>query len=52
MWPRRCAITKKRLWLTLAYRVENIWTGPGLPAFEYRWYERKEFLFQRIRLGT
>lgn len=52
LWPRKCSITKRWLWLTLAYRVENMWTGPGEPVFEYRWYERNEFLIQRIKLGT
>jgi len=49
--PRRCYYTKKLLWFRLAYKGTSILTGPGDPIFEYRWCERKEYLFLKIK-GT
>jgi hypothetical protein len=48
-WPRRCAITGELLCFNLAYRAERIWTGPGEPITEYRWYNRYEFLMMRLK---
>ncbi len=49
LWPRRCFYTKKRLWFTLAYKGTAMITGPGEPVFEYRWCERHEYLFLKIK---
>ncbi len=49
--PRRCHYTNKRLWLTFAYKGTGMITGPGETIFEYRWCNRKEFLFLKIK-GT
>ena len=49
--PQKCYITGKRLWLKKAYMQTAMWTGPGDPAFEYRWYDKDEFLLARIK-GT
>lgn len=49
--PRRCNYTGKRLWLTFAYKGTSMVTGPGDPVFEYRWCERREYLFLKIK-GT
>ncbi len=47
--PKRCHYTGKYLWLTKAYRGVAMITGPGEPVFEYRWCERKEYLFLKIK---
>jgi len=47
--PQRCYITGNRLWLKKAYRQTAFWTGPGEPVFEYRWYEKDEFLIAKIK---
>jgi hypothetical protein len=47
--PRRCFYSNKLLWLGLAYKGTSMLTGPGEPIFEYRWVDKKEFLFQRIK---
>lgn len=47
--PKRCYYTGKYLWLKQAYRGTSILTGPGEPLFEYRWCERKEYLFLKIK---
>lgn len=51
LWPRRCHYTGKWLWLKRAYLGTSILTGPGDPIFEYRWCERKKYLFLKIK-GT
>lgn len=48
-WPRRCYYTGKHLWLRYAYVGTSILTGPGDSLFEYRWCERKEYLFLKIK---
>ena len=50
-YPRQCHITGKKLWLKKAYMQTAMWTGPGDPAFEYRWYDKDEFLIARLK-GT
>ena len=49
--PKKCHFTGKTLWFRKAYRQTAMWTGPGDPAFEYRWYDKKEFLIARLK-GT
>ena len=49
LWPRSCAETGKLLWFTLAYRATRVWTGPGDPIFEHRWYDRNEFVILRLK---
>lgn len=51
LWPQRCYLSGRWLWLCLAYRQAAMWTGPGDPVFEYRWYDRDEFLIARLK-GT
>lgn len=51
LWPRRCHYTGKYLWFTLAYMGTSMLTGPGEPIFDYRWCDRKEYLFLKIK-GT
>lgn len=47
--PRRCYYTGKYLWFKLAYKGTSMLTGPGEPIFEYRWCERQEYLFLKIK---
>ena len=47
--PRRCFYTGKYLWFTLAYKGTAMITGPSEPVFEYRWCERHEYLFLKIK---
>ena len=51
LWPRRCFYTGKYLWFKFAYLGTSILTGPGEPILEYRWCERHEYLFLKIK-GT
>lgn len=48
-FPKRCQLTKKLLWLRPAYRATRVWTGPGDPVYEHRWFKCHEFLLWRIQ---
>lgn len=49
--PKKCHISGKRIWFKKAYKQTAMWTGPGDPAFEHRWYNKDEFLIAKIK-GT
>ena len=49
LWPRRCQVSRKWMWLTLAYRAMYVVTGPGDPAIWYRWYSRNEMLVLKLK---
>lgn len=48
-WPRKCAITDRTLWLEYAYKQTAMWTGPDTPEFQYRYYDKNEFLIAKIK---
>ena len=47
--PRRCHVTGRWLWLTLAYCARYVITGPGDPAIWTRWYSREEMLLLKLK---
>ena len=49
LWPRRCYNTYRWLWLTTAVRGRAIWTGPGEPVVEDRWYNSDEALIIMLK---
>ena len=49
IWPRRCRISKRILWLEPAYTVSRIITGPGTPEYESFWLAAEEFIAARLR---
>ena len=49
LWPRRCHVSQKWLWLTQAYCARYIITGPGDPAIWVRWYSREEMLVLKLK---
>ena len=48
-FPKKCHITDKVLMFEYAYKQTAMWTGPGDPVFEDRWYDKNEFLIARIK---
>jgi hypothetical protein len=50
-FPKRCSNSGKLIWLKNAYKGTRMITGPGEPVFEYRWYEKHEYLLLKIK-GT
>lgn len=49
LWPKRCHLTHKTLWLEYAYEQVAMYTGPGDPVYDYRYYDQNEFLIAKIR---
>lgn len=49
LWPRRCELSNKWLWLKKAYEGVAAWTGPGDPVYEYRWHSQDEHLIWIIK---
>lgn len=47
-WPRRCYQTGRWIWGT-ALRGRAVWTGPGEPVIEDRWYHRHEGLIMMLK---
>ena len=43
LWPRRCDLSNKRIWLKQAYRGTVVITGPGDPVYKYRWLTKESF---------
>ena len=48
-WPRRCYNTGRWLWMETAMRGRAVWTGPGEPVFDDRWYDSNEALIMMIK---
>ena len=42
-------IKGKLLFLQYAYKQTAMWTGPGDPVFEHRYYDKNEFLIAQIK---
>ena len=50
IWPRRCYITNKILWLRLAYRSRRSFRIEDNNFIqEDRWYDRNEFIIMRLK---
>ena len=50
-WPRRCYISGKLIWLKKGYKLTAVYTGPGMPEYEYRWFDVKEFIIETLAGG-
>jgi hypothetical protein len=48
-WPRKCYITGQWLICTRAVRGQAIWTGPGEPVLEHRWYHKNNGLLLLLK---
>ncbi len=44
-WPRRCDITGKSLWLKKSICGIRMWTGPGDPVYETKWFDPNALVF-------
>jgi hypothetical protein len=49
IWPRRCAISGRWLWLELAYRINTWWPCPPDVIEEAYWLSAEEFLAARLK---
>ena len=43
-FPKKCVISGKKLWLCYAYEGTATYTGPGTPAYEYKWHDKHEHI--------
>ena len=48
-WPKRSALTGRRLWLRRVYEGIAMYTGPGTPVFEFRYHEPAEHLIWKLK---
>jgi hypothetical protein len=49
LWPRRCDISHRWLWLQHAYCGKAGWSGPGEPIYEYRYHDTQEHLIWQLK---
>jgi hypothetical protein len=49
LWPKRCDLSRKWLWLCTAYKGTAGWSGPGEPAYEYRYHDSQEHLIWKLK---
>lgn len=49
IWPKKCHITGKNLWLKEAYVQSADWFVPGGIRTEHRWYDQKAFITERLK---
>ena len=52
LWPRRCHVSGRWVWLTQAYCAMFVISGPGDPAVWTRWYSRPEMLMLKLKYGV
>jgi hypothetical protein len=49
LFPKRCDITNRLIWLEYAYRGTAVLTGPGDSIVEHRWHDRHEHIIFKIK---
>ena len=49
LWPQRCALSNKLLWLCHAHEGTAVWTGPGTPVFEFKYHNLQEHLIWKLK---
>jgi len=47
--PHRCELTKKIIWLQLAYQGRAGYHGPGEVVYEYHWHRYDEHLIWTLK---
>jgi len=47
--PHKCALSNKLIWLEYAYRGVAGWSGPGEPAYQYKWHSSTEHLIWKLK---
>lgn len=47
--PKKCHKTKTLIWLKYGYKITAMYTGPGDPVFDYRWYKKDEYLIAKLK---
>ena len=47
--PKKCVVTKKRIWLRKGMAGFRMVTGPGEPVIIIQWMDSKQFLIERLK---
>ena len=47
--PHRCQLSNRIIWLEFAVRGTAIYTGPGEPVIEHRWYNSQQHLIWLLK---
>jgi hypothetical protein len=50
-WPKQCWITHQWMWLTYVVMGTAVWTGPGTPVVEKRYYNPVQYTMEKLK-GT
>ena len=49
VWPRKCFLTDRKLWLEQCYKGTRMITGPGEPVFIDYYIDKHEFLLWQLK---
>ena len=49
VWPRKCFLTDRKLWLKKCYKGTRMITGPGEPVFVDYYIDKYEFLLWQLK---
>ena len=49
VWPKRCVLSNRLIWLESAYKGTAVWTGPGTPVYEFAWHSSKEHVIWKLK---
>ena len=49
LFPHRCDLTDRVIWLEYAYKGTSMLTGPGDPIIEHRWHDKAEHLIWKLK---
>jgi hypothetical protein len=49
LWPRKCYLSGRTMWLEFAYRGTSVLTGPGDSIIDYRWHDKAEHLIFKLK---
>lgn len=47
--PRKCTLSGKLLWFTMAYRKVALYTGTDHPVKLTRYYDKKEYIIAKLK---
>ena len=49
VWPRKCFLTERKLWLEQCYKGTRVITGPGEPVSIDYYIDKYEFLLWQLK---
>ena len=49
LFPKRCHLSKKRMWFQRAYKGDSYVHGPGEPIVDTYWIDPAEFVLWKLK---